>query len=1125
MSGPGGSKSSLNVAVFSMKPGGWAGSPCVVLWALCCLGADVVAGSASTSEQQEREEKLKLKLQQDLPRSLHVGLHPRRAEGLGEDVVSADHRKLRVPKLHRVASPHHRHPHQPLSHRALAAHKVERHRSKKHGHRGAKQLAKKQKWPGVSDIPEMPPLPEVQMPKMGLPKPSMPITLDKRPQAVSSLAEYCAPTGKGHTEDDLHLHQMVEGNWKDYDQWFSAEIVKINSDGTFDLSYDDGLEECCVPEERIRRKSGGSAPHLNAAMTDPVCQVSNIILDLNNKIDGAHKEIGKYLTFAQDSDVKGIKPGPPKFKTKTQLEEDQKAADAASGAGAPAGAPAGAAPAGSAVVASGEQAQMSGVDEAGKKLFDKYGDEEAVTSALDPDGDGQVSLDELKRVLTEEMGLSPEKADQLGNAILDKYAGGGDGPIAVGDIQQLVRGAAEKDAAATAAAAEEGEGEGEGEGEAAAAALGDADGKKTPEELEAMKQECSARDKELLERYAALGTFRDKVEELKNLWNEDKEDEGSPEPSTPEEMSTAIKKLKQKILDRGARLEDLLSREMEAESQAQASIGEVAEESASLLDNMQKEGTDIEALVKQLGEKSEVLKRAGELDPELRVQVSKVLGAASGMASKMLKIASTEKKLEHAEVAKGDGLQDQRKITVMHQALDDELKDLDQGFRVMRRDTDAFEEKVVPAGAKWWRYRWEYSFVEALLMGLLCLLAFLWENLHWWLKNWVIRKSELSPMFIKDYHASSLYASLSRFMFGEMFVMLLVVLSIWILNRSGLFEIVIRIQYQITDAVHLPNDAKTYNGLSYEIAMQMAVALMFFFCINLGVVGSATSNEQDVKTLEENHSATPRLPGTMIGMFAQDHAEFIHLKKAFYYHMKQFPQVEVMLRDEEEEKFLMWFFISRRVKLGVEMSFMIRPITWMCLFITFVVFAIMHRFVHTSYSFILGIFSVVLLLVFGWMYCVVHREAKLIKNYKEHVSRKSLERTPTQVGEDDLTAPKALRRFNLVSAMALTIQFPLTFLCYGASRVLFSPWMWEYFFNWTLAVFFLLISIFFLFHWIVAPYIVTYFIAMSFPPHTNEETDKLLVARTIDERKKSELREQLATGHRKRQSSLAISMA
>merc|ERR1719329_727348 len=101
----------------------------------------------------------------------------------------------------------------------------------------------------------------------------------------------------------------------------------------------------------------------------------------------------------------------------------------------------------------------------------------------------------------------------------------------------------------------------------------------------------------------------------------------------------------------------------------------------------------------------------------------------------------------------------------------------------MRKDTDKFEEKVVPAGKKWWRYRWEYSMVEAVLMSLLCLLAFLWEGAHWWVKRWVIRASERSPLFIKAYHASSLYGSWSRFMFGEMFVMLLVVLSIWILNR------------------------------------------------------------------------------------------------------------------------------------------------------------------------------------------------------------------------------------------------------------------------------------------------------------------------------------------------------
>ena len=48
------------------------------------------------------------------------------------------------------------------------------------------------------------------------------------------------------------MYQVVEGNWKNEDNWYQATITRVRADETVDLLYYDGETEVGVPQSRTR---------------------------------------------------------------------------------------------------------------------------------------------------------------------------------------------------------------------------------------------------------------------------------------------------------------------------------------------------------------------------------------------------------------------------------------------------------------------------------------------------------------------------------------------------------------------------------------------------------------------------------------------------------------------------------------------------------------------------------------------------------------------------------------------------------------------------------------------------------------------------------------------------------
>ena len=78
------------------------------------------------------------------------------------------------------------------------------------------------------------------------------------PSGVPQLAFKPKPADPGHP---FSIGALIVGNFGGDGEWFEGQIFNVRDDGTFDILYDDGDTETCVPAEHIRLRPVDTPTH------------------------------------------------------------------------------------------------------------------------------------------------------------------------------------------------------------------------------------------------------------------------------------------------------------------------------------------------------------------------------------------------------------------------------------------------------------------------------------------------------------------------------------------------------------------------------------------------------------------------------------------------------------------------------------------------------------------------------------------------------------------------------------------------------------------------------------------------------------------------------------------------
>jgi len=631
-------------------------------------------------------------------------------------------------------------------------------------------------------------------------------------------------------------------------------------------------------------------------------------------------------------------------------------------------------------------------------------------------------------------------------------------------------------------------------------------------DVEKLKEQLAEKEKYIqqLEKQVA-----DNSDALQNL-----EPTTAAPPSGLAGIDDLIAQYKAKIAERDIRIKELLQLIREQEDQ----LARIALSQLSLqdIDDAVKE---LEKDVEEAKKKRDELKKDGSLDPELEAIIDSIIKALAKMRKKVNNLIALEAKAkadrekarreaeEAAEAARKraesegedpdkaaeDAARKARKDSEerVKKADLDTMKaaqDVEKEMKEAEKGAKKLDTGLHPHGAKWWRYRYERSYVEALIMIFISWLMLLWSVAIRKLKHklfiWALRpgqeaESELEALEGQTHGA--VYGQWLHLLSEQMMVCILVFLTVWLIAKTQLAE-VFPLIITPSDEMRVPRTGQEYRTMALDICTIFFFAIMFYFGLIFSVAHDTFHFTKSLDEFEDysmihqrsNLESPKRLDiikmaaANVMGTIAKDSSEYAAVKEHFVKHMTKEAVTEgdslhkeiVKSVGGDFDRFPLSKYLRFSVRLGVAELFHFGWAMWLPVICLFITLTLLHRFAHLGYVRIMGFFALMTLaLIFGISW-YSKRVAKEIHDDKEAVA-----------GQHSLVEQGTLLQL---------LQFVLFVMCYGVARMICQPWMWELHFWPVLGLTIVAVVSAGLFVWLVAPGIPSFVALQSIPPYLDD---------------------------------------
>jgi hypothetical protein len=515
---------------------------------------------------------------------------------------------------------------------------------------------------------------------------------------------------------------------------------------------------------------------------------------------------------------------------------------------------------------------------------------------------------------------------------------------------------------------------------------------------------------------------------------------------------------------------------------------------------------DVDESLIKIGAKRTELARSGEIDPELDVAIDGAAGRHTQMKEDIdavRKAVSTEQKAEEAlrkiksatknvvEKAK----QKAKELVESNRKVEKSVEHLQLGLREVRSSAQQFDTSVTPNKAKWWRFRYEYSFVEALIILIIIPVLVCYELVYYSLREHVRDKAHKRQLD-DNLRILTLHLNWFQYAAAELVCCFCVVLTIWLFATFGCLDFLVVIGQ--SDEFHLPTQPDQYRTMAVNIAIQLGFAMMLYHCLVYSVVAAATEKfdkwnayhkdqafEEDLDLSarsgqrESIGSMSTALQGLRRGpTLAGDAVEFHKMDIYFKAAMSSAPDLKERIEEvcALDDDFSLGCYLSICVHLYTDHILRPRTIFWIVAWCTFLIFSLFHRFAHIAYVRIMSFFAVLLASILLGMVVVVGRQIKKMHDWHEmdeSEQNKMFLHASTHHKEE---------------GVSLLLQFSLFFLCYGFVRMASAPWLWHIYFYNVLILSCVFLGVMFFFAMYLAPLIPVFYAAMSIPPNVSIKT-------------------------------------
>jgi len=625
----------------------------------------------------------------------------------------------------------------------------------------------------------------------------------------------------------------------------------------------------------------------------------------------------------------------------------------------------------------------------------------------------------------------------------------------------------------------------------------------TSDDLEKLKKRLADVDKEIEE----VGK---EVAENDKLLQKERQDDAAVANGQP--MLT-IDDLLAEYRERIRLREEELKKLKERREQQERELAAVGAEPIDL-ETIAHDVTSFEEELEAMMAKREKLEREGRLDPELRMsidalvkehrnlkkrveelqQVARKADAKEKAAAKAAAVAAAEARAqgeseatakEAAMAAALEGEDPEDEVFKAADSLEKELKSASES-------TDGLDTGVHPNGEKWWRYRYEHSFVEAVLMIFITLIMMLWESLVKWIHAEVWRRSSIRRYDVLTH--GTMYIHWLESSMGELVACLLVYLTVWVLSHCGVFDLLPRILHS-GDAVHLPTTGLEYRRLCFDICVVLFSSIIFYFALSLALVEAATKKmhkwaEMDAgRHVAEDASPDDRRPSLRAMSIAASANDYAKLKAYFMFQVKRMGMDSI-------DNIAFWKYLRLNVRMTVDSLFAFGPLIWIPITVTFAILSVLHYVGHLTFISIMTGFMFVICLNIALMAWVVHSVNRNMNAKMEAVEDEdSSEASEQEQPEERAQTPRSgsRKKSDEVTELATVkvllsflMHYTIFFLCYGASRAICQPWMWKLHFWLALFATVLTLTATVIFVFVIAPMIPTFAASLSLPPYMDK---------------------------------------
>jgi hypothetical protein len=651
------------------------------------------------------------------------------------------------------------------------------------------------------------------------------------------------------------------------------------------------------------------------------------------------------------------------------------------------------------------------------------------------------------------------------------------------------------------------------------------------DELEKLKAELADLDAYIKELEAKKAELDQKLEDKLGV-------NAAPAPAegAVKTVDDLIAEYKAKIAQRQARIAELLAQILER----QAELARLGEAQLSIAD-IDKAVAELEEDLEEGTRKRDELKKQGELDPELRAIIDAIIEALSKLRAKVDNLIALEKKAEEQrkaaeEEAKAAEEEARRKakeegkdpdeaaaeaaaaVKKKHRGAEMEAemeamaaaKEVSQDLKEAGEGANKLDTGLHPHGDKWWRYRYEHSHIEAMVMIFISWLFLVWSEIWRHTKKYihdislpkgVVAKSEFEDAF-EQAHGTIMISWLHSFA-DQMLVCIFVFLSIWVIAKTHIVNTFPQFILP-SDDMRVPATGEEYRLLAIDICTIFNFAIAFYFMLMYSVAHAIRHTTAELEAVEDNVATTSNITRRrsstdavavaqgltrkyMAGSLAESAESFERTRT----HFVESVQALMATRDEDSLKNISRildddfnnFPLSQYLKMNVRMSgmqlFLFSWTMWLPMICLFLCLLLLHRYQHMGYIRIMMFATgIVLILIMTMSYAT--------KSFVEKMKKVDTdgESTPRSGSTADVKKQHTIHEDRNTEGIFLAVlEFALFFTCYGVARMICQSWMWELHFWPVLGLTIAAVVSAVVFVAFVAPAIPVFLCVMSLPPY------------------------------------------